>query len=265
MYVCVCVCTPGTCGKIWKFGRSIIEQYTHTHTTKGKERDSCKTNGKYNWKQPFFSLFNPRVNWEVLIFLLHWNIWVFWLHGNTERPQRRESERTHSLQEKEKQAEHSHWSLSFLACARGREPTHLKCNLTHLFHPFRGDALLGSEHVGLVVGLHTKRRHVFFGTGLGQRRQDGDAFWQADDLLVQLPGFLIGFLAAAGNASSTWRRIVELEAGDAVLTGGIEDEPILLPFLVDGKQREGKSWMNDELIYFLKAVHDPKVKRNVLH
>lgn len=44
----------------------------------------------------------------------------------------------------------------------------------------------------LVVGLHTECCHIFFGTALRQRRQDGNALGQADDLLVKLPGFFIG-------------------------------------------------------------------------
>lgn len=92
----------------------------------------------------------------------------------------------------------------------------------------------------LVVGLHTERRHVVFGTALRQRRQDGDALGQADDLLVQLPGFLIGpaSRASAGPAPSPRGRVVELEAGDAVLAGGVQDEPVLLPFLMSGQGRK---------------------------
>jgi len=91
--------------------------------------------------------------------------------------------------------------------------------------------------VGLVVGLHAERRHVVFGTALRQSRQDGDALRQADDLLVELPGFLTGPAsgASAGPAHSARGRVEELEAGDAVLTGGVEDEPVLLPFLRSGK------------------------------
>lgn len=87
--------------------------------------------------------------------------------------------------------------------------------------------------MGFVVRLHTKRRHVVFGAALRQRRQDGDALGQADDLLVQPPGLLIGAAAraAAGPAPSARGRVEELKAGDAVLAGGVEDEPVLLPFL----------------------------------
>lgn len=89
----------------------------------------------------------------------------------------------------------------------------------------------------LVVGLHTEGGHVFFGAALRQRRQDGNALGQADDLLVELPGFLIGpaSRASASPAPSARGRVVELEAGDAVLAGGVEDEPVLLPFLTRGK------------------------------
>lgn len=90
----------------------------------------------------------------------------------------------------------------------------------------------------LVVGFHTKRCHVFLRTGLGQRRQDGYALRQADDLLVQLPGFFIGpgSRTPARTTSSTQGRVVEFEAGDAILTGRVEDKPVLLPFLMGAKE-----------------------------
>lgn len=114
---------------------------------------------------------------------------------------------------------------------------YLKCDVTHGIHPVFGGVLLCSKHVRLVVGLHTEGGHVFFGAALRQRRQDGDALRQADDLLVELPGFLIGpaSRASAGGTPSARGRVVELEAGDAVLAGGVEDEPVLLPFLMSGK------------------------------
>lgn len=93
--------------------------------------------------------------------------------------------------------------------------------------------------MGLVVGFHAERRHVVFGAALGQRRQDGNAFGQADDLLVQLPGFLVGPASRASTpsaASSRWR-VEEFEAGDAILAGRVQDEPVLLPFLTNERER----------------------------
>lgn len=111
--------------------------------------------------------------------------------------------------------------------------SYLEGDVTHGFHPLLGGVLLGGEHVRLVVGLHAEGGHVFFGTGLRQRGQDGDALGQADDLLVQLPGFLTGPASGAPAAprAAARRRVEELEAGDAVLAGGVQNEPVLLPFL----------------------------------
>lgn len=101
-------------------------------------------------------------------------------------------------------------------------------------HPLLGSALFRSEHVHLVVGLHTKRLHVLFGVRIGQSGQNGDALRQADDLLVQLPGFLVGGApGASGGPAPTRMRVKELEPGDAILAGGVEHEPVLLPFLMD--------------------------------
>lgn len=118
--------------------------------------------------------------------------------------------------------------------------SYLEGDVTHGFHPFLGGVLLRGEHVRLVVGLHTEGRHVFFGTGLRQRGQDGDALGQADDLFVQLPGFLIGTASRASTAprASARGRVEKLEAGDAVLAGGVQNEPVLLPFL-RGESKRG--------------------------
>lgn len=117
---------------------------------------------------------------------------------------------------------------------------YLEGDVTHGFHPFLGGALLRGEHVRLVVGLHTEGRHVFFGTGLRQRGQDGDALGQADDLFVQLPGFLVGAASRAPAAPRASRgRVEKLEAGDAVLAGGVQNKPVLLPFL-RGESNRGK-------------------------
>lgn len=84
----------------------------------------------------------------------------------------------------------------------------------------------------LIVCFHTKRCHVVFGAALCQCRQDGNALGQANDLLVQLPGLLIGpAYGASATSTSTSRSVEELEAGDAILAGRVEDEPVLLPFL----------------------------------
>lgn len=114
-----------------------------------------------------------------------------------------------------------------------RWASYLEGDVTHGFHPLLGGVLLGGKHVRLVVGLHAKGRHVLFGTGLRQRGQDGDALGQADDLFVQLPGFLTGPASRAPTAAraSARRRVEKLEAGDAVLAGGVQNEPVLLPFL----------------------------------
>lgn len=116
---------------------------------------------------------------------------------------------------------------------------HLKGDVTHGVHPVLGRVLLSSEHVRLVVGFHAERRHVFFGTALRQRREDGYALGQADDLFVQFPGFFIGPASrpAARPAAPARGRVEELEAGDAILAGGVEDEPVLLPFLLWWERR----------------------------
>lgn len=116
-------------------------------------------------------------------------------------------------------------------------PSYLECDVAHGLHPVHGDGVLGGEHMRLVVGLHAEGRHVVFGAGLRHRRQDGDALRQPDDLLVQLPGFLIGPAPAdpARARPPGCGRVEELEAGDAILAGGVQDEPVLLPFL---KQRK---------------------------
>lgn len=116
-------------------------------------------------------------------------------------------------------------------------PRYLECDVAHGLHPVHGSAVLSGEHVRLVVGLHAEGRHVVLGAGLRHRRQDGDALRQPDDLLVQPPGFLIGPAPAAPARARPPRRgrVEELEAGDAILAGGVQDEPVLLPFL---KQRK---------------------------
>lgn len=86
----------------------------------------------------------------------------------------------------------------------------------------------------LVVGLHAEGGHVVLGAGLRQRGQDGDALGQADDLLVQPPRLLVGpasRAAASRAAARAAARVEKLEAGDAVLAGGVQNEPVLLPFL----------------------------------
>lgn len=96
--------------------------------------------------------------------------------------------------------------------------------------------------MGLVIGFHTEGCHVFFGTALSQRRQDGNALRQADDLLVQLPGFLVGptARASAGPAPNPRGRVEEFEAGYAILAGGVQDKPVLLPFLNSEKENNVK-------------------------
>lgn len=49
-----------------------------------------------------------------------------------------------------------------------------KGDLTHLLHPLCADASLCSEHMSLVVGLHTKGGHIVFGTGFSEGREDRD-------------------------------------------------------------------------------------------
>lgn len=119
--------------------------------------------------------------------------------------------------------------------------SYLEGDVTHGFHPLLGGVLLGGEHVRLVVGLHAEGGHVLFGTGLRQRGQDGDALGQADDLFVQPPGFLTGPAsgAPAAPAAAARRRVEKLQAGDAVLAGGVQNEPVLLPFLEWKTKRGG--------------------------
>lgn len=119
--------------------------------------------------------------------------------------------------------------------------SYLKGDVTHGLHPLLGGALLRGKHVRLVIGLHAEGRHVFFRTGLGQRGQDGDTLGQADDLFVQLPGFLTGATARAPAAprASARRGVEKLEAGDSVLAGGVQNEPVLLPFL-SGEAKRGR-------------------------
>ena len=108
----------------------------------------------------------------------------------------------------------------------------------------------------LVVGLHAEGRHVLFGTALRQRRQDGDALGQADDLLVELPGLLRGPAPRASAAP----RVVELEAGDAVLAGGEQDEPVFLPFLMRGTVENIKA----PLMIYYNFLNSPDFIKDLL-
>lgn len=85
--------------------------------------------------------------------------------------------------------------------------------------------LLSRKDVRLVVGLHAEGRHVLLGAGLRDGGKDADTLGEADDLLVQLLG-VGGFLAP------TAATVVELQAGDAILTGRVENKPVLFPFLI---------------------------------
>lgn len=132
---------------------------------------------------------------------------------------------------------------------------YLKCDVTHGVHPVLSGILLCSKHVRLVVGFHAERRHVVFGTVLSQCREDGYAFRQADDLLVQLPGFLIGCAprTSALTAASARGRVKEFEAGDAILAGGVQDKPVLLPFLMGGKEGMLR-WQNTKAAFLFLNI-----------
>lgn len=82
----------------------------------------------------------------------------------------------------------------------------------------------------LVVCFHAESCHVIFRAAFGQSGQNRDALRQADDLLVQLPGLLVG-AASRGPAGAPSSRVEELEASYAVLAGRVEDKPVFLPFL----------------------------------
>lgn len=107
--------------------------------------------------------------------------------------------------------------------------SHLKSNLAHLLHPLIGNIFLSCKDVRLVIGLHTEGSHVFFGAGFSDSREYADAFWQTDYLLVH-------FLSARFITGAA-RAIIKLKPCDAVLTGWVQYEPVLLPFL---KRREGE-------------------------
>lgn len=107
----------------------------------------------------------------------------------------------------------------------------LEGDVTHEVHPLLGGALLGGEHVRLVVGLHAEGGHVVFGAVLCEGGQDGDALGQADDLLVQFPSLLTGAGESGGPGAAPRGRVEKLQPRNTVRTGWIQHEPVLLPFL----------------------------------
>lgn len=108
-----------------------------------------------------------------------------------------------------------------------RMSSYLKSNLTHLLHPLIGNIFFSCKDKHLVIGLHTEGSHVFFGAAFGDSGKYADAIWQTYDLLVHFlcARFIIG----------TARAIIKLKSCNTILTGWVEYEPVLLPFL---KRRE---------------------------